>query len=226
MKFLRVLTHVLILSAAVAASATARADVITDSITSADRIQLGRLSRNGVGQDFAGDEPFSGVINPTVSYRYATYAVNVGNLNFVSITIDTPDLNEFASAYQTSYNPDSDHTVNLGFQTNWLGDAGTSNFQFFAPPVPSDPAFFDVVAALNSTIYIVVNTTAANFGGVGSPFTLTVQGSTDADFDNLQDLAVARIPEPSTVVLLLAPLGLLFLTQRRRRVATVGSAFA
>jgi hypothetical protein len=223
MKSLRVLTHVLLVSAALAASVTARADVITTSVTSADRIQLGRLSRNGVPQDFAGDEPFSGVINPTTQYRYATFAVNVGSTNFVSITCDTPDGNEFCSAYQTSYRPDSDHTANLGFQTNWLGDAGGSNFTFDNAHPFEDGGFMDVVAALNSTIIIVVNTTAANFVGVGSLFTLSVQGSSDADFDNLQDLAISRVPEPSTVLLLLAPLGLLAV-MRRRRVTTTGSA--
>ncbi len=214
MKFLRVLTHVAVLFGALASAA--QADVITTSVTSSDRIQFGRLSRNGVPQDFAGDEPFSGVINTTTQYRYATFFVNVGSTPYVSISIDTPDGNEFGSVYQTSYNP-----ANL--QTNWLGDSGGSNFTFDTFNPFSDSGYMDVVAALNSTVVIVVNTTAAAFGGVGSLFTLSVQGSSDADYTNLRDLAISRIPEPSTILLMLAPFGLLFVMPRRRRAPAAGA---
>ncbi len=205
MKPLRVLTHLLVLFTALACAA-AQADVITTSITSADRIQQGRLSRNGIPQDFAADEPFPSAINLTTSYRYATFFVNVGSTPYVSISIDTPDGNEFGSVYQTSYAPNG--TI-AGFQNHWLGDAGGSNFTFDNFNPFSDSSYMDVVAALNSTIVIVVNTTAAAFGGVGSLFTLSVQGSSDADFTNLRDLAISRIPEPSTIVLLIAPLAFL-----------------
>ncbi len=214
MKLLRVLTPLLVVAAAFAA-VPARADVLTTSITSADRIQQGRLSRNGVPQDYAGDEPFPGVINPTTSYRYATFYVDVGSTPFLDIGIDTPDGNEFGSVYQTSYDP-------ANKQTNWLGDAGGSNFTFDNFNPFSDGGYIETVAALNSTVVIVVNTTAAAFGGVGSLFTLSVQGSSDADFTNLRDLAISRIPEPSTIVLLVAPFGLLLLRrQGRDRIASI-----
>jgi hypothetical protein len=196
--------------------AAASAEAYTGSISSSDRTQVGRISRNGIPQDFAGGEgAFPGIVNPTVTYYYETFAVNTGNTPYLSVTIDTPTGNVFGSAYQTSYAPDSDTTANLGFQTNWLGDAGSSNYVFFLG-TPGDPGYFDVVAAPNSTVYIVVNTTGAAGLGLGDTFSLYVQGSTDVSYDNQVDLSVSRIPEPSTVVLLLAPLGLMAIFRRRR----------
>src|SRR5262245_27252913 len=44
----------------------------TISVSAGDPTQLGRLSRNGVAQDWAGSEPFPGIINPGTTYHYVT----------------------------------------------------------------------------------------------------------------------------------------------------------
>ena len=45
-----------------------------------DPTQLGRLSRNGLPQDWSGGEPFPGVINPATSYHYTTLDLDLGAL--------------------------------------------------------------------------------------------------------------------------------------------------
>jgi hypothetical protein len=113
----------------------------TSTITPGDPTQLGRLSRNGIPQDWSGGEPFPGVLNTTLTYNYTTFTVPIVYLNFVQISIDDPAVTEFASAYTTSYLPNSAGAPNFGFETHWLGDAGFSGNSFGV-----DPAFFQVVA--------------------------------------------------------------------------------
>ena len=212
MKLTRVLTQIALLAAALA-SGSASALVLLDTssaVTAAnDQPQQGRLSRNGLQQDWAGGEAFPGIINPTVQYFYTTFAINVGNAPFIQIEFDSTSRNTFVSAYQGFYAPNSSPTGNRGFDNRWLGDAGTSG-NFFG----TDPLFFNVVAIPNQFLIVVVNTTAAGGVGLGDPFRLIVEGYADRDFN---DPVAFRIPEPSTL-LLLAPLALLAgLTTRRRR---------
>ena len=107
----------------------------TDALTAADPTQLGRLSRNGLAQDWIGSEPFPGVINPTTTYFYTAYEITVPTGGqFLQIEVDSVSTNTFVSAYSGAYDP-----TNLA--TNWLGDAGTSG-NFFG----TDPLFFQVIA--------------------------------------------------------------------------------
>lgn len=191
MKTISAFARVLILAAASLVASTAHADFLfntTDAITAGrDFTQMGRLSRNGVPQDWGGSEAFPGVINGGIQYFYYAYFINVGNTPFIQIDFDSNSPNTFVSAYQTSYNPSSKNT-------NWLGDEGFSGNAFGV-----DPNFFDVIANLNSTLVIVVTTTAANGVGVGDPFHLIVEGYLDSSF-------TSTVPEPSTLLLCFLPL--------------------
>jgi hypothetical protein len=158
--------------------ATAKAtDVlsVTTGLTLADPTQQGRLSRNGIPQDWANTEPFPGAINLGVTYHYHTFVIDpftVALGNFFQISIDDPATTLFASAYFTSYDPNT-----LGFDTNWLGDAGTSG-NFFGV----DPLFFQVTVPLGESLVVVVNNTGAGNGGVGHDFNLLVESFSDTDF--------------------------------------------
>jgi hypothetical protein len=190
--------------------AAAHAAVILDvssSLVIADPTQLGRLSRNGIVQDWSGTETFPGVINTSTTYHYHTYAVNVGITPFIQIEFDSLSTNTFVSAYDTAYLPNSAGGANLGFDTNWLGDAGSSG-NFFG----TDPIFFQVIAPINHTLLVVVSNTAAANVGLGDPFHITVEGFIDTEFD---DPAVT--PEPSTIFLGGGGMALLWLGKRLRR---------
>jgi hypothetical protein len=184
----------------------------TVSILSTDPTQLGRLSRNGVPQDWSGQELFPGVLNATTSYHYKAISVLVPNwLSFLQITIDTPNTNTFGSMYDTSYNPDPTASPFLGLDVNWMGDAGTSG-NFFG----TDPLFFQVVdtTAANSpsgfgTVILVLNETTTTGAGLNTPINVLVEGFSDTGFD--------EVPEPVSSTLLGA--GLLGLLARYRRSA-------
>ena len=175
----------------------------TDALTAADPTQLGRLSRNGLAQDWIGSEPFPGVINPTTTYFYTAYAITVPTGGqFLQIEVDSVSTNTFVSAYSGAYDP-----TNLA--TNWLGDAGTSG-NFFG----TDPLFFQVIAP-SSTIWLVVNNTGAGGIGLGDPYTLTVEAFADTEFN---DPPVAT-PEPASMLLLGTGLVGLIAVRRRRQAA-------
>jgi len=187
----------------------AQAAVLFDStvtLASSDPTQLGRLSRNAIIADWSFQEPFPGVINPTTTYHYKTVAVLVPNwLSFVQISIDSENPNIFASAYDTSYNPDP-LAANRGLDINYMGDEGTSG-NFFG-----NPAFFQVIdsTAANSPtgfgrLIVVLNETTTN-GGLNSPLGLVVEGFSDVSFN--------EIPEPATYTLLGA--GILLMVSRYR----------
>lgn len=187
------------------------AQAITVSLSASDPTQLGRLSRNGVPQDFAGDEVFPGVINPTTPYHYHAYSLNVGDTPFVDIFIDSLSATVFYSAYQSSYHPND-------LSINWLGDAGSSGNDF-----GTDPLFFDVVAGIGSTLILLVNESTTN-GGLNMPPTgLFITGFTDSSFDGLVDLTgllqpfALVIPEPSTLALLVVPFVALGFGSRRKK---------
>jgi PEP-CTERM motif len=186
----------------------------TLTLSASDPTQHGRLSRNAIPQDFAGDEAFPGVINPTNVLHYAVFSLNVGNTPFIDIEVDGASTSTFVSAYQSAYN-----VISPSF--TWLGDPGTSG-DFFGPG--TTPLFFDVVAQANSTLVIVLNETLVN-GGLGSAngVTLTIQGFTDSEFDGAVDLTqflVASpqlvVPEPSTLALLVLPVVAFGVSRRRK----------
>jgi hypothetical protein len=195
---------VLILLAAASARATTILD-LNGALALSDPTQLGRLSRNGVPQDWTGGEPFSGVINTTTTYHYHSYLVNVGITPFVQIEVDSNSGNTFFAAYDTAYLPNSAGSPNFGFDTNWLGDAG-----FSGNPFPGDPDFFQVVVPIGHNLLIVVNNTAGGNVGVGDPFHLIVEGFVDTEFTD----PPPAVPEPAT--LLLGASGLAMLAGRSR----------
>lgn len=186
-------------------AATARAAVLLDvssALSLSDPLQLGRLSRNGIAQDWTGVEAFPGVINPTTSYRYHTYQVNVGQTPFIQVLFDSLSADTFISAYDTSYNPNSAGAPNFGFNVNWLGDAGTS-----ANLIPADPLFFQVVSQVNRQLVLVISEANPANAGVGDPFRLTVEGFVDTEYTD--------VPEPAS--LLLAGVGIAMAARSRRR---------
>ena len=167
---------------------------------------------------YDGQEPFPGVINLTTPYHYHLYYFNVGLTPVHRRQHRFASANTFFAAYQTVYNP-----TNL--QYSWLGDPGNSG-NFFNG---TDPAFFSFLAGVNTTVIIAVNETTTN-AGLGAPFTLFVQGSSDASFTDLRDIgpvsADQRIPEPSTVLLLLAPLALYGARRAMKRGAASNDSLA
>ena len=199
-------TAVLLLLAATSTRATTILDV-TGALTLTDPTQLGRLSRNGIPQDWSGGEPFPGVINTATTYHYHTYLVNVGATPFIQIDVDSLSGNTFFSAYDTSYLPDSAGSPNLGFDTNWLGDAGRSG-----NPVPGDPLFFQVVVPMNHNLLVVLNNTAGANAGVGDPFHLIVEGFIDTEFTD-----PAPVPEPATLLLAASGLAVIARSRFKRR---------
>jgi hypothetical protein len=200
----------LLLLGATSARATSILDV-SGALTLADPTQTGRLSRNGLAQDWTGVEPFPGVINTATTYHYHTYAVGTGGTPFVQVTFDSTSGNTFVSAYDTSYLPDSAGGPNFGFDAHWLGDAGTSG-NFFGV----DPLFFQVVVPLGHTLVIVVNNTAASNVGVGDPFHLIVEGFVDTEFTDPNADTPVPAPEPATLLLGATGLGALVRSRRQR----------
>lgn len=201
MKSFGALIRVVFIASALASSA-AEATVLfstTSQLVAANPIQIGRLSRNGIPQDWAGSEPYPGIVNPATPYHYTTFLVNVGITPYIQISFDSTATTTFVSAYQTTYNP-------AALSVNWLGDPGTSG-NFFGV----DPLFFNVIANIKSFLVVVVNETTTN-GGLGLPFGLLVEGFIDATFTE-----PTAIPEPATMLLCLAALGLLVAQRRMRR---------
>ena len=172
------------------------------ALTAADPTQLGRLSRNAVAQswDPAMQEPFPGTVNPTTTYSYHTYTFNVGMNPYVEISFDGSST-LFISAYQTSY-----AATNL--VSNWLGDIGTSGLYFGV-----DTLYFQVIAAVNSQLVLVVNETTTG-GGRGMTYGITADGFLNSGYEEFVPTAV---PEPETLLLMLAPLALIAGRKSRKR---------
>ncbi len=188
-------------------SITGQAAVIFDTssaLTNTDPTQTGRLSRNGLSQDWSGSEAFPGVINTSTTYYYTTYSIDVSPYSYIQIEMDSLSANTFASAYLTSYSPDSAGSPNFGFDTDWLGDAGSSGNYF-----GTDPIFFQVIVPAGQKLALVVNNTGASGLGLSDPFHLTVEGFYDSNFD--------ETPEPGTVFLIGGGLAVASLITRLRK---------
>ena len=192
-------------------SGLAQASVLytgTVSLLSSDPTQLGRLNRDNVTPDWSFEKDFPGVFNPTLTYHYEAISVFVPSwFPFLQISIDSNNTNIFASAYDTSYNPNP-LAANRGLDINYLGDAGASgNF------VGTSPRFFQVVdqtaanSASGGTLIVVLNETTTN-AGLNSPVGVVVEGFSDTDFNEVT-------PEPVSATLMGA--GLLVLAVRYRR---------
>jgi hypothetical protein len=158
-----------------------------DFLTAADPTQLGRLSRNGIQQDWTGSEPFPGVINPTVTYHYKQYILNsllIAGRTFIQIDFDSVPANTFVAAYDTSYTPTNPSAT-------WLGDTGFSG-NFFG----TDPLFFQVIIPFGHNLDVVVNTTNTDALSLGAAnaYNLTVEAFYDSQF--------SEAPEPASVLLI------------------------
>ena len=179
--------------------------VFSGALSLGDPTQMGRLSRNGIAQDWTGTETFPGVINTGVTYHYEVIdipAAEIALTPFIQITVDSVSTNTFFSAYNGSYDPTNK-------ATNWLGDAGTSG-NFFGV----DPIFFQVTAGSGDLLILVNNTGAGNVG-VGDPFTVTVEGFIDTQFDD----PPANVPEPASLVLLGSGFAGVFAAYKKRKSA-------
>ena len=202
MKLSRAMMIMFCLGAALIFSGASMAEeitTITDSLAATDPTQLGRLSRNGIAQDWIGTEHVPGVINPATTYNYKAYEITIpSNAPFVQISVDSLSAFTFVSVYADSYNPAS-------LATNWLGDAGTSG-NFFG----IDPLFFQVIAP-GSTLWIVVNNTSPGLG-IGDPYSILVEGFADSEFTE-------PVPEPATMLLLGTGLVGLIAARRRKQAA-------
>lgn len=193
----------ILISFSIAGQATVIFDT-TSALTSANKTQTGRLSRNGVAQDWTNGEAFPGVINTTTTYYYTTYSIDVSPYSYIQIDVDSVSANTFTSAYLNSYQPDSAGTPNFGFDTNWLGDPGTSGLSF-----GTDPLFFQVYVPAGNKLVLVVNNTSPGGVGLGDPFHLTVEGFYDSSFD--------ETPEPVTFAMTGSGLVLAGFAIRRRK---------
>lgn len=180
----------------------------TTSVTAGDPTQLGRLSRNGVPQDWSGGEAFPGVLNPVTQYHYTTLDLDLTALEapyvaygaFLQISFDSIPATTFLSAYLDSYNP-------LDLAANWLGDPGTSG-NFFGV----DPLFFQVVVPAGHHLILVLNETSGIGLGLDLPGDILVEAFADTEFTDLTPRPNA--PEPRTLDLLVCGLAVLFAARR------------
>ena len=205
-----------------ASSATALtlSDTTSTFPTTGTLTQTGRLSRNGVPQDFSGSEVFPGSNNAGVTFNYITFTLSsaqLGSLRDVQIELDTQGLGLFASAYLNSYNPPSASNPGGSFATNWLGALGSSaDYSSGNTPTGSpDIAFCGATVPANSNLVVVLATSGANGAGAGTPFDLRIEG-----FSNV--LYSDAVPEPSSFVV--AAAGLLGLGWAARRRALKSAA--
>lgn len=180
----------------------------TGALTVTDATQLGRLNRAAPPSDWSTTKAFPGAFNTTTVYRYEAFTVNVGITPYIQISVDDPNVALFASAYVGSYVPNPTAT-NRGLDTNYLGDAGASG-----NPQSGAPRFFQVIVPMNTNVVVVINEFAATNSGVGQPFSLTIEGFIDTDFD--EPPVSTPTPEPSVMFLSSSGIGLIAFMARRR----------
>jgi hypothetical protein len=189
------------------ASAAVLLDV-TSALKPTDPTQLGRLSRAQPASDWSTQKPFPGIVNPTVSYHFETFIVNVGITPFIQITVDDPAAATFTSAYLNAYLPNPT-APNRGLDTNYRGDLGASG-DFFG----TEPTFFQVIIPQGNNLVVVVNDVSNTNGGLGIPFHILVEGFTDSEFTE-------PTPEPAAMLLSATGFGALalvgFLRRKRSR---------
>jgi hypothetical protein len=202
LKNLRRISGAVVLAVALCGTASATDVLNVNSIVgTSDPSQLGRLSRNGIPQDWSGSEPYPGVINTSTTYNYKTFVIpwSVSVLGpFIQISLldlGPTNGNLFAAAYANSYNPASPSAT-------WLGDEGFSGNVFGV-----NPGFFQVIVPTGANLVIVINTTVAGLNGEG--FNLLVESFSDRQY------SPARAPESGATALLLT-LGVagVFVTRR------------
>src|SRR5438034_10879793 len=78
-------------------------DVRSPGLKSTDPTQLGRINRNNIISDWSAPKPFPGVFNPTITYNYEIFSINVGFTPYIQVNFDDPAVTEFVSAYLGSY---------------------------------------------------------------------------------------------------------------------------
>jgi hypothetical protein len=186
----------------------------TSSISAGDPTQLGRLSRNGLPQDWSGSEPFPGALNLATSYHYTTLDLDLASLMapftaygpFLQISFDSFAATTFLSAYLDAYDP-------TDFAANWLGDPGTSG-NFFG----TDPVFFQVVVPAGHHLILVLNESSPN-AGLDLPGNILVEAFADTEYTDLTP--GTGVPEPRTLNLLACGLALLVAARRFGRAAGV-----
>ena len=172
----RVLPGIMIVAFSTAALANTLLDTTT-ALTQSDPVQVGRISRQGVQQDWVGTEVFGGTIYTEFLFHYHTYTIPAAGLQagrFVQVHLDDLGLNQgtlFVSAYAHSFNP-----ADLG--ANWLGDAGQSGN--FLGGV--DPVFFQVLVPAETDLVIVVWNAGSEGLGVGENFRLIAEQFADAAY--------------------------------------------
>ncbi|WP_425228975.1 PEPxxWA-CTERM sorting domain-containing protein [Sphingomonas sp.] len=176
------------------------------SVGPASPVQLGRLSRNGVQQDWTGTETYPGVINTGTSYAFTTIAAPFGANAFQTVYYDINFDDEmtdlFISAYMDSYDP-------ANKALNWLGDAGSSGNYF-----PGDPRFFDVVVPIGHSLTLVVN--SASGRTASSTANYLVSAFSDTEYSENFLTAAPAVPEPAAWMLMIAGFGVAGGVLRRR----------
>ncbi|MFL6416541.1 MAG: hypothetical protein ACJ74Y_12835 [Bryobacteraceae bacterium] len=197
-----------ILLAAVLASLSCGATIFDTGLTAiapTDPVQLGRLGRDNVPSDWSTPKAFPGILNPTVPYRYDTFALPNIAYPYIQITIDDVSgmAQTFASAYLNVYTPGGT-APNIGLDVNYLGDAGNSG-NFFG----DDPRAFQVVVPPGATLAIVVNDASPSAAGIGQPFRVLVEGFVDTSFSDA--------PEPATCGFVVMALGAGAFVVRKRK---------
>lgn len=155
---------------------------VHDSLTNADPTEFKRLFRSGYPSMWVTPRTYPGESGATGPFHYKTYDISVGQAPYLEITFDDPNGNFFVSAYQTAYNPSIK-------ATGYLGDEGFSGNYY-----PADPNYFQVKAAANSHVIVVVNE-ATSGGGINNQYGLTVQGFIDTNYNNPR--SQSRPPWPS-----------------------------
>lgn len=185
------------------------------ALKATDPTQLGRLSRSTVGSgvpsDWSAPKAFPGVANPTVSYRYETFAIPVSPFPYLQISFDDifDTADTFASAYLNSYNPNST-AANRGLDVNYLGDAGNSGNIFGNPRV-----FQVVLPSATDHLVIVANDVFGTTSAIGQNFRILVEGFYDTSFNDT--IPPAPVPEPATMALSGAGLAIATIAVYRRK---------